>query len=84
MYLMTAEQAKNFMKAYKDDFVKGQLKFINYKITEAIQEGQDFVIISNIVITSNFNKQVEMALRNLGYVVEKDEDNNFIVISWGE
>ena len=31
MYLMTAEQAKNFMKAYKDDFVKGQLKFINYK-----------------------------------------------------
>lgn len=82
MNLMTAEQAKNFMKAYKDDFIKGQLKFINYKITEAVQEGKDYAIINNVVVTSNFNKQVEMALKNLGYNIKKDD--NFIIVSWGD
>lgn len=82
MYLMTAEQAKTFMKIYKDDFVKGQLKFINYKIAEAVQEGKDYAIINNAVITSNFNKQVEMTLKNLGYNIKKDDD--FIIVSWGE
>lgn len=84
MNLMTAEQAKIFMKAYKDDFIKGQLKFINYKITEAIQEGNDYVVINNAVVTSNFDKKIEVTLKNLGYNVKRDEESHYIIISWGE
>ena len=83
MSIMTAKQAKTFMQAYKSDYVKGQLKFISYKISEAIQQGEDFITIKNLSSNVNFEKQIEVTLRNLGYEVETDRDSEFTTISWG-
>lgn len=82
--IMTAKQAKNFMKAYKSDYIKGQLKFISYKISEAIQQGKDFITIKNISSNADFDKQIEIILKSLGYDVETDRGSEFITISWGE
>lgn len=80
MNLMTAKQAKNFMRAYKEDYIKGQLKFINCKIFDAIQQGDDFVIMDG-----DIDKRIEMTLKNLGYKVDKNQQYNEIYtkISWG-
>ena len=77
---MTAKQAKNFMRAYKEDYIKGQLKFINCKIFDAIQQGDDFVIMDG-----DIDKRIEMTLKNLGYKVDKNQQYNEIYtkISWG-
>lgn len=82
--IMTAKQAKTFMRTYKNDYVKGQLKFINYKISEAIQQGKDFVTIKNLSSKAKLDSQIEMTLKNLGYDIETDRDSEFIIISWGE
>ena len=84
MNLMTAEQAKNFLRAYRNDYVKGQLKFINYKISEAVQNGEDFITIKSMAINANFDKRIETTLKNLGYDVIIDRDSEFITISWGD
>ena len=84
MSIMTAKQANTFMKAYKSDYIKGQLKFINYKIAEAIQQGDDFITIKNISSNANFDRQIETTLKNLGYNIETDRDSEFITISWGD
>lgn len=79
--MMTAKQAKNFMQAYRDDYIKGQLKFINCKIIEAIQNGED-----NIYIDEFIDKKIEVALKNLGYNVTKGHSFSipYTRISWGD
>lgn len=81
MSIMTAKQAQDFMRAYKNDYIKGQLKFINCKIFDAIQQGDDFAIMNG-----NIDKRIETTLKNLGYKVTKNEQCNDIYtkISWGE
>lgn len=82
--IMTAKQAKTFMKAYRSDYIKGQLKFINYKIAEAIQQGEDFITIKSFSSNANLDTQIETTLKNLGYDVITDRDSEFVTISWGE
>lgn len=76
---MTANEARKFMKVYRNSYISGQLKVINSKIALAVQEGVDHICLDIII-----DKDIENTLKNLGYDIEKDIQNNnsYTIIKW--
>lgn len=77
--MMTANEARKFMKVYRNSYISGQLKVINSKIALAVQEGVDHICLDMII-----DKDIENTLKNLGYDIEKDIQNNnsYTIIKW--
>ena len=67
------------MKVYRNSYISGQLKVINSKIALAVQEGVDHICLDMII-----DKDIENTLKNLGYDIEKDIQNNnsYTIIKW--
>lgn len=77
--VMTANEARKFMKVYRNNYINGQLKVINSEIALAVQEGDD-----HICLDMNIDKDIENMLKNLGYDIEKGTqyNNSYIIIKW--
>lgn len=77
--MMTANEARQFMNAYRKSYIGGQLKSINSKIALAIQDGYDHVCLDMAI-----DKEIENTLKNLGYDIEKGTQCNslYTIIKW--
>lgn len=77
--MMTANEARQFMNAYRKSYIGGQLKSINSKIALAIQDGYDHICLDMAI-----DKEIENTLRNLGYAIETGEkyNNPYTIICW--
>lgn len=77
--MMTASEARQFMNTYRKNYIGGQLKAINSKISMAIQDGYDHVCLDMAV-----DKDIENTLKNLGYDIEKGTQYNspYTIIKW--
>ena len=77
--MMTASEARQFMNTYRKNYIGGQLKAINSKISMAIQDGYDHVWLDMAI-----DKDIENTMKNLGYDIEKGTqyNNPYTIIKW--
>ena len=77
--MMTANEARQFMNTYRKNYIGGQLKAINSKISIAVQDGYDHVYLDMAI-----DKDIENTMKNLGYEIEKgfQYNNPYTIIKW--
>lgn len=77
--MMTAREARQFMNTYRKNYIGGQLKSINSKISMAIQDGYDHVCLDMAI-----DKDIENTMKNLGYEIEMGlvHNNPYTIIKW--